>query len=106
MATNAVFSFSVGAINNGTLETNLTAQLGTAVTITNRLSPFPNKSTYALTGPITVGNSPAQLSSLLFYVERLGAAASGDTVTNPVIMSDLEVIYTKYTFTNSIPASP
>lgn len=106
LATNACFSFSAGAINNNTLETNLTAQLGTAVTITNRLSPFPYKSTYALTGPITVGNSPAQLSDILLYVERLGAAASGDTVTNPVIMSDFEVIYTKYTFTNAIPASP
>lgn len=92
-ATNVVFGVRGAALGAGEDWSNPT--FGTELWVTNHISTLSNIAGLAITGPLTVGNSPSPLKTILWEVRRLGAQA-GDTLTNSSLAAvEFRLYYTR-----------
>jgi len=108
LATNTVFAVRAAAIPTGAIEDNPT--WGTGVWLTNKIDfrggTGTNQISYkTISSAITVGNTPTSAKSILWEIQRLGAA-TGDTSTNLTSIIDFRVYYQKNTRTDFPVATP
>ena len=102
-STNAVFGVRAAALADGDRADLVT--FGTLVTVTNHISTNAYILRSAITGPVTVGNTPTVAKSILWEVQRLGADA-GDNLTNVLGATVTEVrVYYSRTNRTDYPAS-
>lgn len=103
-ASNVVFAVRAAALGDGDRADSAT--FGTAISVTNHISTNSFILRSAITGPITVGNTPGATKSILWEVQRWGADA-GDNLTNVLGATVTEVrIYYGRTNRNDYPVLP
>lgn len=105
LATNAVFNVRAAAIPTAGPEDNPT--WGTGIWLTNKIdSRNTNFVSYkTISTALTVGNTPTSAKSILWEIQRLGAA-TGDTTTNDVCITEFRVFYQRNTRSDFPTATP
>lgn len=102
--TNVVWGVRATAIGNGDRENVLT--WGTLVTVTNGVGTNSWTGNQAITGDVTVGNTPTTAKTILWQIQRLGAHTA-DTLTNSSLaIADVRIYYKALSITNFPVASP
>lgn len=95
--TNAVFSIRAAA--EGGLDNATNISYGTAILVTNCVTPGAWTNSTVISGTLTVGNSPAAGKAIVWQIQRLGGH-SADTETNTLAVSDFSIYYGRNFLTN------
>lgn len=107
------FSFDMGSTGNNTSSTNTVYSLraasitsnagdvatptwGTSITFTNHISAVSNRLVTCITGPLTIGNTPAINKQVLFELTRMNADAT-DVNTNNIQVAGSQLFYSTIT---------
>lgn len=115
------FSFDMGSTGNNTSSTNVVYSLraasfisnagdvatptwGTAITFTNHISAVSNRLVTCVTGPLTIGNTPAINQQVLFELTRATANAV-DVNTNNIQVAGAQLFYTETITEPSMPTT-